>query len=136
MQRKNRLNVAENADGTFTLTITQVGQNILKKYDLDNLKIEAKDAWDGGWRVIAFDIPKNKKNARQALLSKLKELGFIMIQKSIWAHPFECRRELAIIAKAFEIEPHVYSFEAWGFDNINYRRLKEKFEFQNNLKLS
>lgn len=136
LKRKKRLNVTENSDGTFTLEITQIGQSVIEKYDLDNLKIKKPQEWDGGWRIISFDIPKDKKAARYVLLSKLKELGFIMIQKSVWAHPFECRKELAIIAKAFEVEPYVYSFEAWGFDNDKGYRLKRLFETKNNLILN
>ncbi|OGM96811.1 MAG: hypothetical protein A2816_00325 [Candidatus Yanofskybacteria bacterium RIFCSPHIGHO2_01_FULL_39_44] len=135
LNKKKRLNVIPNPDGSYTLKITQVGHETVEKYDLDNLKIERPEEWDGGWRVITFDIPKDKKSARQALLMKLKELGFIMLQKSVWIHPFECRKELAVIARAFEIEPYVYSFEAWGFDNDKIHKLKNMFEYQNGLKL-
>ena len=127
LKKSKRLNVTSNADGTFTLEITQIGKNTVKKYDLDNIKINTDQEWDGGWRVIIFDIPKEKQGARQALLGKLKELEFIMIQKSIWAHPFECREELAVISKAFEVEPYVYSFIAWEFDNDKAHRLKGLF---------
>ena len=133
LKRRKRLHVTQNSDGTFTLEITQIGQNTVKKYDLDNLKIERPDQWDGGWRVISFDIPKHKKSARQALLNKLKELGFIMLQKSIWTHPFECRHELAIIAKAFEVEPYIYSFIAWGLEGDKEYRLRKSFQNKNNI---
>lgn len=133
---KKRLNVTQNSDGTYTLEITQMGKNTVEKYDLDNLKIEKPDQWDGGWRVISFDIPSNKKVARQALLTKLKELGFIMLQKSIWIHPFECRKELAVVAKAFEIEPYVYCFIAWEFSGEKNYKLRKKFEFKNGIILN
>ena len=135
LNKKKRLNVTQNPDGTFTLEITQIGQSVLEKYDIDNLKIEKPEEWDGGWRIISFDIPKHKKTARAVLLGKLKELGFIMMQKSVWAHPFECRKELAVIAKAFEVEPYVYSFEAWGFDNDKGYRLKRNFELKTGVAL-
>ncbi|MDP3697290.1 MAG: hypothetical protein Q8R55_04675 [Candidatus Taylorbacteria bacterium] len=135
LKRTKRLNVTQNQDGTYTLEITQIGKNTVEKYDLATLKISKPDEWDGGWRVISFDIPKNKKAARQVLLSKLKELGFIMLQKSIWVHPFECRKELAVVAKAFEVEPYVYCFIAWEFSGEKEYRLKKLFETKNNLVL-
>ncbi len=134
--RRKRLNVTQNSDGTYTLEITQIGRSIIEKYDLDNLKIKNPKEWDGGWRIISFDIPQEKKAARHALLSMLKGLGFIMIQKSVWAHPFECRHELAVIAKAFGVEPYVYSFEAWGFDNDKLYKLKKSFELKSGLVLN
>lgn len=133
---KKRLNVNQNPDGTYTLEITQVGQNTLIKYDLSSLKVDTSQDWDGGWRVISFDIPSNKKVTRQLLLNKLKELGFIMLQKSIWIHPFECRSELAVVAKAFEIEPYVYSFVAYEFEGNREYGLRKKFERKNNIRLS
>jgi len=131
LKYKKRLNVTQNPDGTYNLEITQIGQNTVEKYDLNNLKIEKPSEWDGGWRVISFDIPKTKQSARQALLAKLKELGFIMLQRSIWVHPFECRKELAVVAKAFEVEPYVYCFVAWEFSGEKNYKLKKRFEIKN-----
>ena len=136
LKYKKRLHVTQNPDGTYNLEITQIGQNTVERYDLDNLKIEKPGEWDGGWRVISFDIPSGKKVARQNFLDKLKELGFIMLHKSVWIHPFECRKELAVIAKAFEIEPYVYSFVAYEFaGNKNYKLMKE-FEEKTGIKLT
>lgn len=135
LRRKKRINVIENPDGTFTLEITQIGQNTVKKYDLDSLKIKRPEKWDGAWWVVSFDIPKHRKGVRHALLSKLKELGFIMLQKSIWVHPFRCKMELAVVAKAFEVEPYVYCFSAYEFDNDKEYRLKKAFEKNNGIKL-
>ena len=136
LKRQKRLNVSQNPDGSYTLEITQVGKKVIEKYDLDSLKIEKPDQWDGGWRVLSFDIPKNKKNARQALLSKIKELGFLMLQKSVWVHPFECRKELAVISKAFEVEPYIYSFVAYEFENDKEYKLRKTFESRSGLNLS
>lgn len=135
LKNKNRLKVSQNNDGTFTLEITNLGKNIVKKYDLDNLCIKRPREWDGAWRIFAFDIPGNKKLVRQSLLSKLKELGFVMLQKSVWTHPFECREELAIITKAFGVENYVCSFIAYELDNEKANKLKKKFEELNAIKL-
>jgi len=135
LKYKKRLNVTQKPDGTYTLEITQIGQNTIEKYDLNTMMIKKPKEWDGRWRIMIFDIPKEKQAARTALLDKLKELGFIMIQKSVWSHPYECRSELAVIAKAFEVEPYVYSFVAWDFENDKIYRLKNKFEIKNGIKL-
>ena len=47
--------------------------------------------WDRRWRVLVFDIAEEKREVRDRLRAKLKELGFGMIQKSVWLspHPFE-----------------------------------------------
>jgi DNA-binding transcriptional regulator PaaX len=107
---------------------------VAARYWLDDLEIKKPEQWDGFWRFIAFDIPsKNPKSklARYSLLKKLKELGFIMVQRSLWVHPYECREELAVIAKAFEVEPYIHFFVAHDFDKDF--ELRRKFKKYNRL---
>ncbi len=125
--------VEPNNDGTYSVSLTRVGQKELTKYDLDTLKINNNEGWDEIWRVFLFDIPARKKAARAILLSKLKELGFVMLQRSVWVHPFPCRNELAVIAKAFEIEPYIRFHEA--YDMSHEEKIKLDFEKRNNMTL-
>ena len=48
-----------------------------------------------------FDIPQEKRISREALRGKLKELGFLMFQKSVWIYPFECRAEMQLLQDFF-----------------------------------
>ena len=116
LKNKKRINVLQNSDGSFNVEITNLGKNLISRYNLDELTVKKPEQWDGFWRFCSFDIPGSKKQARQALLSKLKELDFVMAQKSLWTHPFECREELAVIAKAFEVEPYIHFFVAHDLD--------------------
>ena len=124
LKYRKRINVSQNSDGSYNVEITNLGKNLVVKYNLDDLLIKQPDQWDGFWRFCSFDIPGPKKRARQSLLSKLKELGFIMAQKSLWTHPFECREELAVITKAFEVEPYVHFFVAHDLDKDGLFRRK------------
>lgn len=47
-----------------------------------------KQDWDGGWRIIIFDIPENKRRHRDYLRGVLKTIGFKEFQKSIWINPY------------------------------------------------
>jgi DNA-binding transcriptional regulator PaaX len=51
---------------------------------LDTLKRER----DGKWKMIIFDIPENKRQVRDYLRTKLKQLGFKRWQNSIWITPY------------------------------------------------
>ena len=128
LKKTKRINVVQKPDGSFEVTITQLGKDYVARYDLDSLEIKRPESWDGLWRMCSFDIPAKKQAARYALIGKLKELGFVMVQESLWTHPFECREELAVLAKAFEVEPHVYCFVASDFDGHHNNYLKIKFE--------
>ena len=60
--------------------------------------------WDGKWRVLIFDIPeKRKKAAREALRSKLIDLNFFQLQKSVWIHPYPCENEIQLTAEIFGV---------------------------------
>lgn len=48
-----------------------------------------KKPWDKKWRVVVFDIPEKEKVVREALRRKLVELGFGMLQRSVWITPHD-----------------------------------------------
>ena len=133
LRSRGAIEAVQMPDGSFTVTATATGKKIAEKYDLENIKIIKPDQWDGYWRILSFDIPANKKLARQTLLAKLKELGFVMLQKSIWVHPFDCRKELAVITTAFEVEPYVNFIVARELDK-SYK-VRREFEIRNQIKL-
>lgn len=119
LRRKGFIDVEPNPDGTYNVKTTKIGREQARKYDLDNLSIEIPKKWDKNWRLVMFDIPAKKYKARAALLGKLKELGFVMLQRSVWAHPFECKREIAVVTRAFEVERFIqqitcHEVSAWG----------------------
>ncbi|MDP3697759.1 MAG: hypothetical protein Q8R55_07170 [Candidatus Taylorbacteria bacterium] len=94
-------------DGKSEIKITSAGQEFIGVADFDNLEIEKPAIWDKKFRLVIFDIPKHKHSASTSFSRKLKEMGFLMIQKSIWAHPYDCLNEIVYLRNIFEIEPYV-----------------------------
>jgi len=129
LKKQKRIDIFENNNGTYQVQLTDLGQKIVDRYDLHSLVIPRPLKWDGQWRFFSFDIPAHKKEARFALLSKLKELGFILVQRSLWAYPFECYNELMIIAKVFKVEPHVLYLSTQYTSGGDW--LRAKFNKQN-----
>lgn len=43
--------------------------------------------WDGGWRIVFFDIPEKLRRHRDFLRACLKAVGFRHFQKSVWVCP-------------------------------------------------
>jgi len=125
--------VEQTPDGSYIVKATDAGKLQAEKYDLDNLSIKVPKKWDKQWRLIIFDIPTEKQKGRLALLSKLRELKFIMIQKSVWAHPFECQNEVAVLARAFEVDKYIQHLVCSNVSSSEY--LKGEFEKRNNIKL-
>ena len=113
-------------DGKFSkIVITDKGKEKLLRYNLDDLEIEKPKRWDGVWRIITFDIPESKKSARNALRSKLKELGFRQLHKSVFIYPFPCLSEVQFIEEIFMVGPYVNFIEAKKVEGDDW--LKSEF---------
>jgi len=115
--------VVKENDAT-TLRITEKGKVRLINFDIDTLTIKTT-RWDGKWRFVIFDIPEKKRIARDVLRQKLKDIGFVQIQKSVWACPYECETEIAFISSVYEVERYVNYIIAAKIDHEEY--LKNMF---------
>ena len=93
--------------GTVALTLTADGKERILNYNLDTLEIKKQDKWDGLWRIVIFDIPESKKRARDALSLKLKNMGTLAIQKSVFVCPYECKDEIDFVVEFFSLKPFV-----------------------------
>ncbi|MCX6809464.1 MAG: hypothetical protein NTZ65_01810 [Candidatus Berkelbacteria bacterium] len=114
-------------NGETTLKITEKGKVRLVNFNIDTIKIR-ESCWDGQWRFVIFDIPEKRRIARDVLREKLKEIGFIQIQKSVWACPYECEEEIDFIASVYDAEPYVNYIIAKKIDHEKY--LKSKFNLK------
>lgn len=97
----------ENKDGSVSLILTGDGKDRILKYEIDKIEIKKPAHWDNLWRMVIFDIPEDHKSGRNALASKLKEIGFYPMQKSVFIHPYECKDEIDFITEIFNISPYV-----------------------------
>ena len=104
-------------DGITQLVLTELGRKRALRYKIDEITISIPLRWDGKWRIVLFDIPERQKKAREALRSKLRELGFVQFQKSAWVLPYPCKNEIDFIVEVFEIRPHVQYLEVARMTN-------------------
>lgn len=94
-------------DGAVTIRITEKGKQRALHYRLQDLTMQRKPRWDGRWRLVIFDIPDTKKNARDALRRKLKEMDFVRLQESVFVTPYPCKEVVDFIAELYEVYPYV-----------------------------
>jgi len=72
---------------------------------------------------VIFDIPDRFKKAREALRKKLKDLGFIKLQESVFVLPYECENEINFIIEVFLIRSFVRFIRVKSFTNEEQVRL-------------
>jgi len=109
------------------ISLTEKGKKLAGWLQIDALKIKKPKKWDREWRIVVFDISQLKRVYRDAFRGKLKELGFHLLQKSVWIHPFNCRDEIELLRTFFglsEKEMRLISTRNIGSDDY----LREVFK--------
>ena len=106
-----------NDDGTTTLVLNNKGQHQALRFKLHEIKIPRPPRWDGKWRIALFDIPETQKKLREAFRWHLKQLGFHELQKSVFTHPYECKKELDFIIEYYQARKYVRFLVAEEVDN-------------------
>lgn len=105
LEKQEMISIKE-VGNKISIEITEKGKRRLLEYDFGNIELKAKRR-DGKWRLIIFDIPEEKKNARDILRRKLLELGTIRLQDSVWVSAFPCKNEIDFIANFLEISDYI-----------------------------
>lgn len=124
LEEKGWIKITEEGD-KIKLELVEEGKLKAFYYDFDNLQIEKPKIWDGIWRMVIFDIPEDKKIARDALRRKLKQLGFIQLQKSAFVLPYDCKKEIEVIKDTYEVWPYVTYLVVKEIDGED--KIKQKF---------
>lgn len=117
----------EKVNHQIYISLTAQGKKKANWLQIDNLQIKKPNKWDGKWRLVMFDIGELKKLYREAFRGKLKELGFVPLQKSVWMHPFDCRDEILLLKDFFglsEKELRLVIVENLGNDEAFRRKFK------------
>ncbi len=122
LRLNNLLAFEKQNDGKEKVYLTLTGKTRVLRYRLNNLIIKMPRRWDKKWRIVLFDIPEEKREIRDALRQKLKNLGFLEFQKSVFIFPYPCEDEINFIINFFDIHNHVYYLEAPISSDFDFRK--------------
>lgn len=87
--------------------ITEKGGLSLDFQRLNEIDTKRKGAWDGKWRLVVFDVPEEKRIAREYFRSFLKRVGFHLLQKSVFICPYVCEKEVREAAEILGIWDYI-----------------------------
>lgn len=130
-------------DGEIYLRLTSQGQKKIER-DFPLLDLQ-RSVWDRKWRLVIFDIQEIDRLSRDRLRGKLKELGFGMLQKSVFITPHDVLEDFSEFIHSLNLDEYVYMLEVskiiagnskalsrkiWKLDAINsmYKNLIETIE--------
>lgn len=127
--RKNGYVCVENYNHQVRVMLTADGKKMVGAMQLNDLKIKHPRKWDRKWRILSFDINEKKKIHRNAVRTKLAELGFQKLHKSVWIHAFDCQAEVEMIRDFFGLtEDDICLIIAEKIDGE--KRFKESFNLK------
>ena len=89
--------------GEEYIKITPLGTQMMVRRSIILMRPVKPKKWDRLWRLVMFDIPENKRKSRNALRFALQKMGLSQIQKSVFAYPYPCKKEIDFVAGYFKI---------------------------------
>lgn len=94
------------------LRLTSTGQKRLYR-DFPILNLVKK--WDRRWLIVVFDISEKSKSIRNNFRNKLKNLGFGMLQESVWISPLSIGEDMRELINSIGLSEYVFAMEISGF---------------------
>lgn len=122
LKRQGLIYITQN-DGQVHYTMTPAGAYRLQEVIIDEMDIPKPSKWDKHWRLVSFDIPVTQSRSRQKFVDRLQELNFIMIQKSLWVHPFPCFEQIEHLAGHYNVMRHCTLMEVSKLDDLATKKL-------------
>lgn len=107
----------ERKNGKLYLRLTEKGERFAALMQEGALAIKKPRRWDGRWRLLIFDIPERRKGVRDNVRRTLIGLGFVRLQDSVWAYPYDCEDFITILKTDFKIGKDVLYIIA---DQVEY----------------
>lgn len=123
LKSKNLVNKKKDYEGSVLVSLTERGFLRAINYKFRRLA-NKKEKWDGKWRMIAFDIPRECQKGRKALVYRLKTGGFYEMQESIFLYPYDCKSEVDALLELFKIKKYV------RFGLLDFIDNEEKIKFK------
>ena len=106
--KKHNFIKVKSLEGKQGLIITKKG---LSKVLQASFKIDGKKKRsDGKWIMLIFDLPKSHEKARTLLRSVLKNLGYKLLQHSVWVCPFDVLEKTEMLLQAHSLDQYIRIF--------------------------
>ena len=110
-------------DGKVYLRLTSVGRNKVKR-DFPVANLVKK--WNKRWTLLIFDIEEKTRVVRDSLRNKLRNIGFGMLQESVWITPLPVGEDVWEFIESIGLKHHVFVMEVLALKLSNPKELASK----------
>jgi len=108
LSKLKREGLVKNKEGRWS--ITGVGKEKLAKLVKRMPRVRYEKEADSTLKIVIFDVPEKEQHKRAWLRRRLVELGFKMLQKSVWAGRVKLPEEFLEDLREYKIFPYVDIF--------------------------
>lgn len=116
LEKENLVQIKDEKDYQV-VEITARGRKRILKYALDELVIEKPKIWDGKWRLISYDIPREYSRLRKIFREYLRSWGFYPLHESVFLHAFPCGKQVEFLREYLGIGEYVRFFSVSRIEN-------------------
>ncbi len=110
-------------NGKPFIQLTNKGrEKVSRKFSIDKMQVKK---WDGKWRAVIFDIEEKRRKSRDLFRRKLRELGFGMIQESVWVSPYDFAIDFRDYIESINMQDEVFILEVSNILAGNPKKLAE-----------
>lgn len=88
--------------GRVSLRITEKGKTHLRSLTVRG-PLPRPLRWDHKWRLVIFDIPEKRSYLRAQARGIVSGFGFVRLQDSVWAYPYDCEEAVALLKAELRI---------------------------------
>src|SRR3989338_2432718 len=107
LEKNKLISLKESPGGEIEEKLTKNGEEKLLKYKVEDMTVKISPKCDKKWRLVIFDVPNRLNKNRLAFTRKLKEMGLIYFQRSVWICPYYCEEEIDFLKEIYRIGPFV-----------------------------
>jgi DNA-binding transcriptional regulator PaaX len=107
------------------LHLSKKGEQVLRMLELKDYQLRKPKRWDNKWRLLIFDISERRRGLRDKIRHILLTIGFVRLQDSVWAYPYDCEDTLTLLKADLRIGKEVLYIIADSIEND--RLLRDTF---------
>lgn len=94
-------------DGVSIIKLSDKGRVKFLKYKMEEIMVDKPPRWDGKWRLIIYDIRKEKRILSEIFRSFLKKMEFLKLQRSVYLTPYKCGEQIEFLRQYYGLDKEV-----------------------------
>lgn len=128
LQERKLIRYRKLENGQIEIKITAAGREKTIRSTLESLHLKIPAKWDRRWRLILFDIPQSLRKIRDMFRTKLVDLKFHPLQKSVYIIPYPCEDEINFLSIILGVEKYILLLPLGEFEGD--KKLKRHFRLE------